>query len=392
MWKIFYFFVKSGFFLGGKFVRIKKMEEWDIKEYLMATEDLLPPLQRETVGVVLSPPEKADAFLTLKLRGDLPTEFFHFLVEIKSQNTPRIIHQAIAQIQAYTKERNDPNVFPMIVVPYLSEDRLADLEEAGVSGIDLCGNGIVTIPGRIFVFRTGNENRYPASRPVSNPFQGKSGVVGRMFLNYEYATVLDGDENRVRETGRQTAALAEIREGILQRGVDISLAQVSKAVSALVEERIVGKQGRAIYILDPDRLMAELAGAWKKYAGNRIYCRLADSAGDLTRLNEDPELDWAVTGESSVSRYAAFGQGGPLEIAVSNRKKALELLDARIESVPSFANAALLESDEPAYYFDNDVDERGVRWASLLQTWIELKKGDARQQDAARDLYRKLLP
>ena len=379
-------------FLIEKTWDITKMEEWDIKEYLMTTEDLLPPLQLDAVDVTLSKPEKADAFLSLKLRGDLPTDIFDFLVEIKSQNTPRIIHQAIAQIQAYARERNDPEVFPMIVVPYLSEERLAELEEAGVSGIDLCGNGIVTIPGRIFVYRTGKENQYPASRPVSNPFQGKSGVVGRMLLNYEYATVLDADENRVRETGRRTTALAEIREGIMERGVDISLAQVSKAISALVEERILGKQGRAIYVLDPDRLMAELASTWKKYAGNRIYCRLADSPADLTRLNEDPELDWAVTGESSVSRYAAFGQGGPLEIAVSNRKKALELLDARIESVPSFANVALLESDEPAYYFDNEVDEKSIRWASLLQTWIELRKGDARQQDAARDLYRKLLP
>ena len=376
-------FVPSGFFSGEKMDVVTKMTEWDQMEYLMATEDLLPPLQRETVDVTLPERERADAFLTMKLRGDLPTDYFHFLVEAKSQNTPRIVHLAISQIKAATAKRNDPEVFPMIVVPYLSEERLTELEQAQVSGIDLCGNGIVSIPGRILVYRTGNKNLYPASRPVSNPFLGKSGIVGRVFLSVEHSAVLDQPDS---------TALGEIHEAIRKGGVNISISQVSKTVAALEEERILGSQGRAIYLLDPDRLMAELATGWKKYSGDRIHCRLADGRTALSRLNQDPALNWAITGESSVGRHAAFIQGGPLEVVVSNRKKALSLLEATVENVPSFADVTLLESDEPAYFFANDVDENGVRWASILQTWVELKKGDARQQEAARDLYRKLLP
>ena len=375
------------------------MDEWSIKEYLMATEDLLPPLQRNTVDVTLSPKDQADAFLTLRWRGDLPTDFYNFLVEIKSQNTPRIIHQAIALIQGYTKDRNDPDVYPMIVVPYLSEDRLAELEQAGVSGIDLCGNGIVTIPGRVLVYRTGKENRYPASRPVSNPYLGKSGVVGRIFLNYEYATVLDADENRVRETGRQTSALSEIWEAILKRGVDISLSQVSKTVSALVEERILGSQGRAIYLLDPDLLLDRLASAWPRPPKERTYLKLPGGRSSLTRLiwdengtDSNRKFKWAITGESSVAHHLAFAQGGPLQVAVSNLRKAKEWLQGEEESIPNFADVALLESDEPGYYFDNDVDENGLRWASVLQTWIELSNGDGRQKDAAREIRNLIIP
>jgi hypothetical protein len=375
------------------------MDEWSIKEYLMATEDLLPPLQRNTVDVTLSPKDQADAFLTLRWRGDLPTDFYNFLVEIKSQNTPRIIHHAIALIQGYTKDRNDPDVYPMIVVPYLSEDRLAELEQAGVSGIDLCGNGIVTIPGRVLVYRTGKENRYPASRPVSNPYLGKSGVVGRIFLNYEYATVLDADENRVRETGRQTSALSEIWEAILKRGVDISLSQVSKTVSALVEERILGSQGRAIYLLDPDLLLDRLASAWPRPPKERTYLKLPGGRSSLTRLiwdengtDSNRKFKWAITGESSVAHHLAFAQGGPLQVAVSNLRKAKEWLQGEEESIPNFADVALLESDEPGYYFDNDVDENGLRWASVLQTWIELSNGDGRQKDAAREIRNLIIP
>ncbi len=70
----------------------------------------------------------------------------------------------------------------MILVPYLSEDRLQDLEAAQVSGIDLCGNGVVCIPDRLYIYRTGKKNLYPESRPVSNPFKGKSAMVARGFF------------------------------------------------------------------------------------------------------------------------------------------------------------------------------------------------------------------
>ena len=79
-----------------------------------------------------------------------------------------------------------------------------------------------------------------------------------------------------------------------------------------------------------------------------------------------------------------------MQVMVSDRKKAMNLLDGEIESVPNFADVVLLESDEPGFYFENKVDEKGLRWASLLQTWIELKNGDARQQDAAREAEREI--
>jgi len=48
--------------------------------------------------------------------------------------------------------------------------------------------------------------------------------------------------------------------------------------------------------------------------------------------------------------------------------------------------------DEPGYYFDNAVDENGLRWASVLQTWIELANGDSRQKDAAVQILNLIIP
>ena len=90
-----------------------------------------------------------------------------------------------------------------------------------------------------------------------------------------------------------------------------------------------------------------------------------------------PLFRWAVTGESSAQQYVVFSRGHTLRIAVSNVSQAESLLSGVPESVPGFADLELLETDEPGYFFDALTDATGVRWASRLQTWLELQSGDA---------------
>jgi len=170
----------------------------------------------------------------------------------------------------------------------------------------------------------------------------------------------------------------------------ISLAQVSKAVAALQQERILGSRGRALYLLDPDKLMEQLLASWKPEVKKRVYLRLPDIDSSLRRLNLDSELDWAVTGVSSVKYYTNLAQGGALKIAVSDLPTALKLLDGKEEDIPNFADVELIESSEPAYYHANKVDN-GIRWANQLQVWLELSKGDARQQDVAREIRNQII-
>ena len=364
------------------------MTEWSIIEYLMQTRDLLPPLQRESVLTEDEGLAGADAMLTAFLRGQ-PMEQFLFLVEIKSKSTPQIVQSAIHQIKSFHAKKNDPGMHPMIVVPYLAEARLQELEEAGVSGIDMCGNGIINIPGRLSIFRTGNENQYPESRPVSNPFQGKTAMVARVF--FKDPVILSKETIFIPEEKR-FGTLGALRQALVDGGIEISLSQVSKAVSALEAERLIGSQGRAIYILDPDRIMERLAMFWKPQVKRRVFLKQNERKAALKKLNLHSSLKWAITGTSSVSHHTTFAQGGPMQVAVTNAAKAIQLLGGKEESVPSFADLELLETDEPGYYFENQIDGAEIRWASPIQTWIELKNGDARQQDAARALQDQILP
>ena len=356
----------------------KKITENELISRLREMEELLAPMRLGQVEEIEegSPDRGYDAHIV----GTLPdsSEEFRFLVEVKASNTPQVIYGAISQVRTY--KRSDEH--PMLLVPYLALHNLELLEREAVSGIDLCGNGIVTIPGRVLIYRTGNKNLYPESRPVSNPFQGKTAMVARAFFT---EPVVLSERTKFVDT------LGELHQMVVNGGTKISISQVSKAVSALEDERLLGSAGRSIYILDPDQIMDRLANAWKPVVNRRIHLRLNERMNALTRLNQSSKLKWAITGESSASHHTPFAQGGAIRVAVSRMDEAVQLLGGEEEQVPNFADIELLETDEPGYFFQNKVDA-GLRWASPLQTWIELKNGDARQLDAAMAVRNLIIP
>ncbi len=347
-----------------------KLNESEMLSRFQSGVVLLPPLVvRASVFEESDRGNRVDARIRLALPDS--TEEFRFVVESKAKSTPQTVLLAVAQAKKLAREGE----WPMIQVPYLSPERLDELERDGVSGVDLCGNGVIIVPGRLYVLRSGQPNRYPDSRLLSNAYRGRSAMVARMLA--------------VQPRWESLTALAV---AIQKGGAELSTSQVSKAAQTLEEELIVSKAGGGIQLTDPLRLLDNLGREWRK---NRIRSRQAlrlPSGIDLAPvLSSNPLLKWAVTGESSVMRYTQFSQGGPLRVAVSSLPLAQTLLRGEPETVPSFADLELIETEETGYFFANEIDEKGIRWASRLQTWLELQAGDARQQDAAQDIRNQIL-
>ena len=91
-----------------------------------------------------------DALIEVALPGE--QSLFRFVVESKSRPTLEAVQAAAAQAMAAVRE----NEWPMIQVPYLAPDRLDYLTRLGVSGVDLCGNGVVIIPDASTCFTQDN--------------------------------------------------------------------------------------------------------------------------------------------------------------------------------------------------------------------------------------------
>jgi len=351
-------------------------------------EVLLAPLVIKSCVILGGSKDKVDARLEVGMPDR--AEVFAFVVETKSRGTPQNIQLAMVQAKAAAQAGE----WPMIQVPYLSPERIQELEKAEVSGVDLCGNGVVVVPGLLCVVRAGSPNQFRDSRPLSNPYRGRSALVARMLLKQPH-----------------WQTLSELAASITSAGGELSLPQVSKAVQAMTEDLIVSKESGAIRLRDPLRLLDKLGGEWKKTRQfiiitsggrstklevnrlnhSRHSLRLPKGTDWAQALSSAPELRWAVSGESSVNRYAMFAQGGPRRIVVSDIGLALARLGGTPEPVPSFADIELLQTEDPAAFFDQETDANGVRWAGKLQTWLELQAGDARQQEAAKEIREQIL-
>lgn len=348
----------------------KKIRSDMMKDRLRDGVVLLAPLTVSR-SEILDDREGADARIELGWPGQ--PERFSFLVDIKPQATPQAVRLSIdrAKRQSALSGRGEN---PMILVPYLSPEQLAVLEQESISGVDMGGNGLVIVPGRLCVMRSGAPNLFPDSRPLNNPYRGKSALVARTILQQ-----------------KRWETLADLASCIRSEGGEVSISQVSKAVTAMQEDLILTKNGGEIILNDPLRLLDKLASEWRPRIGSRQGLRLPDGVDGAARLSISPGLKWAVTGESSAGRYVTLSQGGPRRLAVSNIRLAAMILGGSPEAVPNFADVELCETDEPGYFFGNKGDERRVRWASRLQAWLEMQAGDARQQEAAAALRRQLI-
>lgn len=372
-------FLDMAIFLKEKTMENKKITEMEMINFFKKGEFLLKPLVIEEIKkeVAVSNKLRADALIAAGIPDS--NEFYSFIVEMKSSSTPLVVNQAVDQVKSYVGFTD--KAVPIIVVPYLSPERLEKLEAEGISGVDLCGNGYINVPGKIYILRTGEKNRYPESRPLSNPYRGRSAMVGRLFL--------------IRNSFK---SLKELQKVLGDAGERMVISQVSKAVQALADDLVVSKLDGRVSLFDPLKLLNKLVYNWGERTGKPRFRRskalkLKDGLNTLSVISKDPSVRWTVTGESSVQKYATFSQGGPKHVVVSDIDIALDLIgdEGKTEHVRNFADVILHETDEPGFFFGKETDSSGVNWAGIVQTYIELANGDGRQLEVAEEIKDKIL-
>src|SRR5262249_14573942 len=125
-------------------IRERRITEKDILEQARSGRFELPPV-RFKVATAKSRRGKEDFALDAKWKGGTAG----FVVETKSLSTPKEFETATGQANSYARTSG---ALPMVILPYLRESQLRELENRGISGLDLCGNGVVVVPGRLTVF------------------------------------------------------------------------------------------------------------------------------------------------------------------------------------------------------------------------------------------------
>ncbi|MBE9544038.1 MAG: hypothetical protein IMF02_06055 [Proteobacteria bacterium] len=298
-----------------------------------------------------------------------------FAVECRALSTPKAFQDSVNFLKSFSLPTN---YLPMLFMPFLSERQLQELEREGLSGIDLCGNGVVVVPGTFAVFRTGGKNRFPSSALIKNIYRKNSSMVGKAFL-----------------LGAGYQTVQEIRARINQRNLlvnrwdkkPMSLSTVSKALKTLEDDLIVTREG-TIRLLQPDKLLEKLRENYDPPAvKERVRLKISEENGKvlklLSKLSQTLDLPLMASGTSSVAQYAVMQRGDLLSVYCPKVEVLLERLPG--SQSDRFPNLELLAIEDETVYFDAR-QEGNFWWASPVQVYLELMAGDKRDRETAEQL------
>lgn len=299
-----------------------------------------------------------DAILDIRY-GD---ETFEFAAQLNSRSTPRAVEDASRQIQQAVEETS---YYPIIVVPYLREAQLEELQRQQLSGIDLSGNGVVNIPDRLLVFRTGNPNKYPDSAPAKYAYRGTTSLVARTLL--------------CRTTFE---SLADIEDEVEQRGGSIALSTISKALKRFESDLIVDRTADEIRLRQADKLLEKLSASYQEAKVTRTFTCSSSEPIEKLVAAVPGRSNLVLTGRSSTDAYAVMGRDEWPVFYTRDIDRLLEAWSSKMEQTTRFIDLELRQTDDPTVYFDARFKE-DLPYASPVQVFLELSAGDKREREAA---------
>jgi hypothetical protein len=353
----------------------KQATEEAMLAFLREGQLRLPPLQLlEVQGPRKDRNAELDALITLGWRG----RSYRFAVEMKSLWTPKAVRMAMDQA---SKNATSARAYPLVMVPYLSEEWIRTLEAESVSGIDLCGNGVVVVPGKLLVLRTGAPNRYRWQGTIKNVYRKNSSIVARLFL-------------LVPQFDSVKAALEEIR----RRGGEVTIGTVSKVCKSLEDDLIIERERsetpatRRLRLLQPEKLLDLLTANFVPPEVGSTYrgkCILPPQGlrERLVRVDADGGVKVTLTGASSVDAYAIMAREPVQSFYCTDVASVVASLGGDIRETDRFANVVFLETRDDFLYFDR----RPGLVASPIQTYLELARGDKREKETADQVRRVIL-
>lgn len=342
------------------------LNETDARRLVFSDSFRFDPLNLTPVEPEAAPSTRARVDWILKMTWEGRTE--RFAVEYSSLSTPKRLEAALGQLARFGNRQ----LRPMLMAPHLDENWLNRLATEGISGLDLSGNGVVVVPGRWLVYRTGAPNAYPTSQYIQAVYRGRSSFVPRVLV--------------VRPRFDQVTG---VRDEIRGRGGQISLSTVSKVLKRLEEELLVSREG-GVELLQPAQLLNRLAESFEPPdVSRRISGRVEDPKRVLaTILSTTEERDVEVAGRGDRVYTLYPGSERTLSVYTTNLERTLE--DLEFEETRRFPDLELLESREESVYFDRR-ERDGFLWTSPVQTYLELATGGKRERKIAGQLRNDLV-
>lgn len=182
--------------------------------------------------------------------------------EIKSAVSLKLLQDIAPWVRRMKSLR--PGVSFAVICPALSPRSQSYCIEQGIDFIDLAGNISINVPGTFTLQRLGlrdKERTRESTLPAfTNVFSGRYSRILRVLLEKPKPWTLTEIANELEAETNRVARMLSTR----QIQFFVSLGTISKAISSLDEQLWVRRQGSAIIVPEPRRLLLEWAEKYKE--------------------------------------------------------------------------------------------------------------------------------
>ncbi len=290
------------------------------------------------------------------------------IAEVKSSGQPRIARQATYELREALDLR--PNVYGILIAPYVSPEASRICKEAGVGFVDFAGNCHLAFE-RIYIDQQGRANPFGKRRDLRSLYSPKAERVLRVLL-------LDP------HNAWKTEALAEAAQ--------VSLGQVANVKALLADREWLNPQVGGVRLSAPGELLDEWAQQYRfrrnKVTDYYVMADVSEAEYQLADACRQRAVRYALTGFSGAARYAPMVryQRGMAYVSTEVAEVA-EALGWR--SVETGANMSLLlPYDSGVFYGAAAVQQ--VEIVGLVQLYLDLQSYRGRGQEAAQAVRKEL--
>lgn len=288
----------------------------------------------------------------------------YFVAEVKPVGQPRAAREAVNQLWRFRQDR--PDVVPVFIAPYISPASAELCRQEGMSYVDLSGNCRLVFDNS-FVEREGRPNAFAEKRDLRSLYSPRSSRVLRVLL------ANPGEAWKVKELAKEA---------------EVSLGLASNVKRLLEDREWIRKTEDGLTLIVPEKLLAEWA---ENYSFRRNKVRdcyslkpVPDLEADLASACRDRNVPYALTGFSAAARLAPMVRS--LRAMAYVRKPLDEVVAfLGLKEVASGANVTLLEPYDEGVFYGTEED-RGIRLASPVQVYLDLKGFRGRGEEAAAKL------
>ncbi|MBN2589857.1 MAG: hypothetical protein JXA96_08335 [Sedimentisphaerales bacterium] len=236
---------------------------------------------------------------------------------------------------------NNSEQLLLIVAPYISGKAAKILENEGISWIDLCGNMRVSVPGKIYIEKSGNKNKFPDTSPIKKIFEGTSSLVSRALL--------------LKPEGFKSQY--ELADFINSLNANITKGTVSRILKSLEDDILIRKDKSLIQVIDSEKLLDRLLEGYIKSSERKmrkIYKYTCENPQKTFRDFFQYNIEYLACGfyAAKIKGLAFTDEISIFVKTIDDIRNALRRNWIDIEPNSEFGNLTIIETQESGVWFN----------------------------------------